>query len=563
MQATATSVQRSGNQAVAVIQGITHPVNALQMAFQRLAVTTARQSPFQTNLAQIAAQGRRTGAGIQQGALAGASGLRILGVAGLGAFAAIETLRKAMDHAKSAAGGIFTASVGAGAAGMNIERFTAISQALQTHGNVAQQQTQSWLSQMAQRQFVARTTGEGASELALGAARTGANINAFSDTPEEMMRKMAATFAGLSKQEAIGRGSFLGLSPEQSLALRESGNNFTRFVDQAAVTLKSQEQAARGVTDASNRMSEAFGKLTRLIDEQLAPGIVKVYDLITRILNLVTGTLGKPFDEPGANTGPHGAFVEGIRRGLNWLRGGSPATSAPIPPGPGAGHVAPRAERVAFMRSYAASKGLNPNAVEATARGEGLNVYTGDKGTSFGDFQLHVGGGMGDQALRAGVDIRDPNKWKEQDTFAIDQMAANRDKGAAWYAGQWHGAPGWAAAQFAIPGSAPSLPAAVTAGRSALPPGVRLNSRGQMISEDLFRDVSGQRVGASGAHVDLAYMRANAARAAANASSVTNHGNVSVGDVNVYTQATDPAAVAQAVKTSIQRSVTQANTGLE
>jgi hypothetical protein len=112
-------------------------------------------------------------------------------------------------------------------------------------------------------------------------------------------------------------------------------------------------------------------------------------------------------------------------------------------------HVAPESERIAFARRYATSKGVNPDAVAATIAGEGLHVYVGDNGTSFGDFQLHVGGGMGDQALTAGIDIRDPKTWKEQTKFAIDQMAQNKEKGPDWYAGQWHGAPRWAAENFA------------------------------------------------------------------------------------------------------------------
>lgn len=117
--------------------------------------------------------------------------------------------------------------------------------------------------------------------------------------------------------------------------------------------------------------------------------------------------------------------------------------------GTGTGHVAPKAERIAFAREYSASKGINPDAVVATMAGEGLGSYTGDGGTSFGDLQLHVGGGMGDAALAAGINIRDPNTWKDQLKFGIDQMVANKDQGAAWFSGQWHGAPSWAAQSFA------------------------------------------------------------------------------------------------------------------
>ena len=43
---------------------------------------------------------------------------------------------------------------------------------------------------------------------------------------------------------------------------------------------------------------------------------------------------------------------------------------------------------------------------------------------SFGDFQLNVRNGMGNQALAKGIDPRDPNQWQSADRFAMDQMKA-------------------------------------------------------------------------------------------------------------------------------------------
>lgn len=136
--------------------------------------------------------------------------------------------------------------------------------------------------------------------------------------------------------------------------------------------------------------------------------------------------------------------------GSNWQLGNVSGT--------GAGHTATKAERIAFYREYAKKKGLDEKSILATIAGEGLNVYTGDHGTSFGDFQLHVGGGMGDAAMKAGINVRDPNKWKEQGMFAMDRMAEHKGN-AAWYLGQWHGAPGWAGSQFSNPRPAGAAPA--------------------------------------------------------------------------------------------------------
>lgn len=124
--------------------------------------------------------------------------------------------------------------------------------------------------------------------------------------------------------------------------------------------------------------------------------------------------------------------------------------------GTGEGHVAPKAERVEYIRKGAIARGLNPDAIIATVNTEGLHVYKGDHGKSFGDFQLYTGGGMGNEAEAAGINIRDPKTWKEQADFAMDRMAEHKGD-TAWFAGQWHGparyAP-WAVDNFSNPAAA-------------------------------------------------------------------------------------------------------------
>ncbi len=97
----------------------------------------------------------------------------------------------------------------------------------------------------------------------------------------------------------------------------------------------------------------------------------------------------------------------------------------------------------ALIRSRAPAFGIDPDAAVNVARHEGLNVYGGDKGSSFGPFQLHYGGvaaggnavgGMGDDFTKAtGLDARDPSTVPQQVDFALSHAA----KGG-W--GPWHGA---------------------------------------------------------------------------------------------------------------------------
>lgn len=59
-----------------------------------------------------------------------------------------------------------------------------------------------------------------------------------------------------------------------------------------------------------------------------------------------------------------------------------------------------------YIAQRARALGLDPNAVLAVARQEGLSGGVGDHGTSFGPFQLHIGG-----AMPRG--IRNPQAWAE------------------------------------------------------------------------------------------------------------------------------------------------------
>ena len=91
-----------------------------------------------------------------------------------------------------------------------------------------------------------------------------------------------------------------------------------------------------------------------------------------------------------------------------------------------------------FIRDYAAKIGVDPDQAVAIARAEGLNAWsksnpnagsyvdrTGGVPWSFGDFQLNTRNGMGVDALKAGIDPKDPNQWQAADQFALDQMRAH------------------------------------------------------------------------------------------------------------------------------------------
>ena len=95
--------------------------------------------------------------------------------------------------------------------------------------------------------------------------------------------------------------------------------------------------------------------------------------------------------------------------------------------------------------------GVNPELAVGIARAEGMNStgfrsanqastvdVSGGQPFSFGDFQLNTKGGMGVDALKAGIDPSDPKQWQAADQFAIDRMKSGGI--APWtdpFARQW------------------------------------------------------------------------------------------------------------------------------
>lgn len=96
-------------------------------------------------------------------------------------------------------------------------------------------------------------------------------------------------------------------------------------------------------------------------------------------------------------------------------------------------------DRETWIRSYAQAVGIDPQVALGVARSEGFSAYSGDRGTSFGDFQLHLtpggrGKAVGD-AFKAetGLDPSDPANERAMDEFALRWAAAH-----GW--GDFHGA---------------------------------------------------------------------------------------------------------------------------
>jgi hypothetical protein len=97
----------------------------------------------------------------------------------------------------------------------------------------------------------------------------------------------------------------------------------------------------------------------------------------------------------------------------------------------------------AYIRAAAIARGIDPDVAVRIAMTEGgvtdpvrQSEVRGPGGQeqSYGAFQLNTAGGLGSDALKMGIDPRNPNQWKQSIDFALDTAAKKK----SW--ADWHGA---------------------------------------------------------------------------------------------------------------------------
>jgi hypothetical protein len=125
------------------------------------------------------------------------------------------------------------------------------------------------------------------------------------------------------------------------------------------------------------------------------------------------------------------------------LQAAPPSPSSPAGQSPAAAAM-PTGDHADFITKTASGLGIDPQIALRVAQSEGLGQGPGDGGSSFGDYQMHLGGiapggnavaGLGDDFKKqTGLDPQDPKNWQALDTFAL-QTAARK---GSW--GDFHGA---------------------------------------------------------------------------------------------------------------------------
>lgn len=286
-------------------------------------------------------------------------------------------------------------------------------------------------------------------------------VNVLGMSPDAIFRMIAERRAGMEPARLAEFMSMIGAGRSGLDLVSLGGAGLNERLQQArAIGVLTAEQArhAAEMQKSWALMEGAARNIGRIMADWASPKLQKLFDDLTAFFSKwdVTGFLNRRENETvGDLTTNFGNMLmtPTVGDAWRWMFGGggsrfgfTPTASSSWPSG-GAGYDAHGVE--AYIRKAATARGIDPQIALAVARSEGLYSYVGDRGSSFGPFQLHYGGiagggmatsGLGDVFTRqTGLDARDPSTVHQQIDFALDQAASG-----GW--GPWHG---WKGAQFA------------------------------------------------------------------------------------------------------------------
>jgi hypothetical protein len=290
------SAEKYADSITTVLDGLARgPVQALYVALTRLVIpalknaaaasvaataggatsatrTAAAAAVAGRAVANTGAQATRTGAAVAAGARAGTLGFEALAVAAVGAGVAIYAVDKALKTAYESATKTYGASLGAAAAGLPVETFSAIQNALAPappeEVGAALEAQQQFLNQLSQGH------PDQARIQALALAAPGVRFDVSS---QELLHQLAINFKKLADQGrldlAITQGANLGISPAVVKQLAELGARFPAAVAAAPHITPADVKAAEDYLKATARLSQAWEQLTRDIVTRLEPAL--------------------------------------------------------------------------------------------------------------------------------------------------------------------------------------------------------------------------------------------------------------------------------------------------
>jgi hypothetical protein len=314
------------------------------------------------------------------------------------------------------------------------------------------------------------------------------------------------------------RAAFLSMLPgmsEGSLNLmmksRRELEEYLRLSRELGSTTADSAQKAQEYERAVANLDRAFTNLGRTIATSVFPALAGLANVWTDTLSGGKNSIFKLSEGSLLDELAKSSMGKTNKNAWDvitewWKRINSEGTPAKVPQPPAAG---PRAaatstgEVVEYIRQAAIRRGIDPDIAVEVARREGLHKYVGDGGSSFGPFQLHYGG-VNPAMPKAGLG----------DAFTKATGLDARDEST------WRQQVDFALDQAAKPGG-----------------------RGWA---DWYGWKGGQFAGIP-------------------RGGSTSTTTVSVGNVNVYTQATDAKGIAADIKPALERGsfTSQFNSGLE
>jgi len=373
------------------------------------------------------------------------------------------------DYVSQTVTGLSQVDRAARAAGLSVNELSAFGSVIERNGGNAETARAS-ITNLAKAMQVWRTTGEVGRDTLIGASYTGIGSG---DTAIDAYQKFA-DWAGKQKDKQLVNqvGGYLGLDEGSIDQAMRGVQEFNRTFEETKRLAPTAEDTAkvRELQMAWKETRQEADKLARDMLEELAPSLVTAAEGTTAFLKAIKPLIdlvfkqdhGKKYTEDqkatvnalakGDYAGAYGATVKGAVHWWEDLINKAPAAwdkakqaftgSMASKPATGAGAFGSDFEKENFIRSEAVKRGIDPDIAVRVAKSEGFNTYTGDRGSSFGAFQLHYGGvakggmavsGLGDEFTRkTGLHASDPSTERQQIQFALDQA-----KKGGW--GPWHG----------------------------------------------------------------------------------------------------------------------------
>jgi hypothetical protein len=291
-EGSARRVVRSTSEGAAgFFRAVESPISGLRRQFETWAAATEKP---RRSLADVGEQATRTGEDVERGAMKGAAALRVLGLAGLGAFAAYETLRKGTEALNATASRVFGAGVGATFAGLPIREFTAISQALFAHGNVPLAQSEDWLQNFGTTQALARVGDQGAysrlTAMQTAFARAGlSGINVYQTGPEQLLEQIAAQLGAMTpaqRQQTEQQLTAAGFAPVMIQALAAAGGNLPGYIaaERGRAVTGAQSDVATRYIQAENNLANSWNAFSRAVETKWMPVLTELFNFLARVL---------------------------------------------------------------------------------------------------------------------------------------------------------------------------------------------------------------------------------------------------------------------------------------